>query len=93
MAVTTTVVTVGTTETTLADGGSRHYANPLGGEVENLGSVSVYIGGTGVTTSGAGRGQILAAGAKRTFTLGPGDKLKGIVATGTCDVHVIAVGA
>ncbi len=56
--------------------------------VQNVGSADVFLGGSGVAT---GDGYKLAAGSAFTFS-GTSAAIYGIVASGTCDVHVISEG-
>lgn len=65
--------------------------------IYNDGSVTVYVGGPTVTTSGATKGIPLDPGASMDVAgdvdqAGIGDQLCGRVATGTCDVIVLEVG-
>lgn len=53
--------------------------------IYNAGSVTVYVGGSDVTTS---NGWPVAVGAAITFDIGRA-ALYGIVSTGTCDVRVM----
>jgi len=75
-------VTVATTETLI-------YTAPVGGAtviVRNPGTVSVYLGPTGVLTT---TGFELAAGDAMSIPMGSGDTLYGIVASGTNVVHTM----
>lgn len=80
--VTATRVTVATTQTLI-------YTGAAGGStvlLRNPGTVSVYLGPTGVLTT---TGFELAAGDAITIAMGPNDPLYGIVASGTNIVHVL----
>lgn len=57
--------------------------------VQNRGAADVFVGGTGVTTS---TGFKLAAGDSVSLDLGQGEKLFGIVATGTVTCHILRAG-
>lgn len=59
--------------------------------VQNLGTASVYLGGTGVTTSAYG--YELKANASISANLRTDDQLWGIVTAGTITVNVLTVGA
>lgn len=57
--------------------------------VKNVGAVTVYVGGSGVTTAA---GYPLAAGEAISLDVGKTDEVYGIVATGTCEVRVLESG-
>lgn len=89
MATKTAAVSVGTTATRLdtqADADSRADQRIT---LYNAGAVTVYLGGSDVTTA---TGVALAAGAYADETLLAGSTLYGIVASGTCEVRVMQVG-
>lgn len=81
-------VTVATTATRL-DTGAGSGMGHAAVLVRNRGAVTVDLGGPGVT-GGAGFG--LDAGESVTLDSLAGDGLYGIVASGTCVVHVLQVG-
>lgn len=89
MSVYSRLVSVGTTATALnSSPGSADSA----AVIYNDGAVTVYVGGTDVTTSGATKGLPFAAAA--TISLeGQSDVLYGIVAASTCNVVVLEIGA
>lgn len=94
MAVRSTAISVGTTATALdlADdsGDSQSGESTL---VYNDGAATVYLGGPAVTTSGATKGIPVTAGAYGPgLDLNSGDRLYGIVASGTVSVLVFEVG-
>lgn len=80
MSMTSAQVSVGTTATVLVTGikGSAELT------IKNAGAASVFLGGSGVTTT---TGLDLASGA--TVGLTVHESLYGIVATGTVTVHVL----
>lgn len=57
--------------------------------VKNVGSVTVYVGGPGVTTAA---GYPVAAGEAVSMDVGKGDEVYGIVGSGTCEVRVLESG-
>lgn len=80
-------ISVGTTATKLGTGASgAPLANRKRIRVQNLGSVVVYLGPSGVTSSSGLR---LAAGGNDEIELGPGVDLYGRTASGTADVRVM----
>lgn len=89
MAVTHNIVSIGTTATTISsavsdrDGHSVLIQNPSE-------SVTVFIGGTGVTTTSFG--VALAGGADISIDLQQGEILFGIVAASTQNVNVLRAG-
>lgn len=88
MAVEGAQVSVGTTETELT--GSQ--TDTIAGQslvAINKGAASVFLGGTGVTTS---TGFELAAGESVSLDVNQGEQLFGIVGSGTQDVHVLRIG-
>lgn len=78
------VSVTGTATLLIASGGRKSVT------FQNQGSVDVYLGASGVTTSGATAGYKLAAGASITDT-GSNDAWYGITAGTTANVHVIAI--
>lgn len=92
MAARSRLVTVTTTATALNN--SNELGDSIAGSaglIYNDGTVTVYVGGADVATSGATKGVPLAAGQPMDIA-GQGDVLYGRVATGTCDVIVLEVG-
>lgn len=87
MAVSSSVVSVGTTATKLSPDPTDNQAGSSVA-VNNTGAATVYLGGSGVTTSA---GFPLAAGGQIAVDLG-GESLYGIVTTGTVSVTVLATG-
>lgn len=87
MSVSSAAVSVATTATALhvAD------ADALGIEVQNVGASTVYVGGSDVTTS---NGFPVAAGAAwyPPQPLAAGERVYGIVASGTVEVRVLRLG-
>ena len=83
-------VSVGTTATRV-DVTDPWYANSALGSVlvRNRGSVSVFLGGSAVTTA---NGFELGAGESVSMDLGTKDTLYGIVASGTARVDVVQIG-
>jgi hypothetical protein len=81
MTVQSAAVTVTTTATAL------HAADADGQSIEvyNNSSVTVFWGGAGVTPS---TGVPIPAGVPNTWTLGAGEVLYGVVASGTADCRV-----
>lgn len=78
-------VTVGDTPTLVANQGGHIAAMPV--RIQNIGGQTVYFGPADVDTTS---GYEVAAGDELPFTLFTGDKLYGIVASGSCDVKVIS---
>lgn len=92
MAVRSRVVSVETTATALNDSAGRGDPDRWPAVVlYNDGSVTVYLGGEDVTTSGDTKGLPLTAGASMDIDV-PDEIVYGIVASGTCDVIVFEVG-
>lgn len=92
MAARSRLVSVTTTATALND--LSEIGDAIAGSaatIYNNGSVTVYIGGADVATSGATTGLPLAPGGTVAID-GQGDVLYGRVVTGTCDVVVLQVG-
>lgn len=91
MAVRSTLVTIQTTATVIVDlSSSGDNVSGSGAAVYNDGSVTVYVGGDDVTSSGATKGLPLAPGA--SIDAEGNEIFYGIVASGTCDVIVLEVG-
>lgn len=88
MAVDAAQVSVGTTETELTGAQTDTVAGQSLVAI-NKGAASVFLGGTGVTTT---TGFELAAGESVNVDVNQGEKLFGIVATGTQTVHVLRIG-
>ena len=88
MTVKATRVTVGTSPTKInskpADGLSGS-----GGQARNRGAASVFVGGSDVTTTD---GYEVEAGDVLSFDLDQGENIYGIVASGTCEMHVLEGG-
>lgn len=78
MAVSNAAVTVGTSATPLVDAALRSFDKPL--LVEVFAEGDIYLGGAGVTTSGATKGRKLAANTAAIYTLNNGDKLYAVAA-------------
>src|SRR5687768_2416603 len=94
MAVRSRLVSVTTTATALNNLATTGGDDSIGGSaavVYNNGSVTVYVGGADVTTSGATMGLPVGPG-ESVNVEGHGDVAYGIVATGTCDMIVLEVG-
>lgn len=87
MAVKSTAVTVADTATRLDTTAEQWDSSSL--LFYNIGSVTVYLGGSGVTTS---NGVPVAAGAWSPAVNSGKDAIYGIVATGTCEVRVLEAG-
>lgn len=85
MALACAQVSVGTSATLLAQGESDGTRVTL----LNKGAADVFLGPSGVTTTA---GLALAAGASFATLLEPGENIYGIVASGTCTVHVLRSG-
>lgn len=85
MALTSAQVSVTTSATALntAGGGQRLH-------LTNQGASAVVLGGSTVTTT---TGYSLAASASTVITVGPGEILYGIVASGTVNVGIVRTGA
>ena len=75
-------VSVATTATVIASGDSDGCV----ATIKNVGSADVYLGGSSVTTA---NGVALGASAAMSFDLDAGEKLYGIVATGTNAIRVM----
>ena len=95
MAIDARAVTVETTATRLDTADETDSVAGSAVAVYNNGSVTVYVGDSGVTTS---NGFPLAAGSSMSFEIDtepgdlPGDALYGIVASGTAEVRVLELG-
>lgn len=93
MAVDNNAISVTTTATPLDTATETDRAAGSSVLVYNDGSVTVYVGGGGVTASGAKKGvPVLAASYGPSFFLDPNERLYGIVASGTCSVIVVEAG-
>lgn len=88
MAVTGNIVSVGTTPTAIAT--KTTGSVPRGFCVQNVGTVDVFLGGADVSTSVYGHR--LAPGGVITVDLDVNETLYGDVASGTCNVAVLAAG-
>lgn len=90
MSVAHNLVSVTTTATNIlagvtdARGGSRSVS------VQNVSSVTVYLGGQGVTSTNYGFA--LAAGSSVSYDLDKGERLYAVVATGTASVATLHTG-
>lgn len=96
MSVASGTVTVSHTTATAIVPAANENANPVGSTQGNLsvvvtnldGAITVYLGGSGVTSSG----YALLKGASVTVALGPGDSLYGLAASGSPSVCYLATG-
>jgi hypothetical protein len=85
VAETSSHVTVGVTATKLVD--ESQAVAGFKADLKNIGAATVFIGGSGVTTS---NGYEIPAGGTYTWSPSePGEALYGIVATGTVVVEVL----
>lgn len=78
-------VTVGTAPTQI-NGATTDAIGGSGGQARNRGTVSVFLGGVDVTVA---QGYELEPGDVVAFNLDHGENIYGIVASGTCLVHVL----
>lgn len=90
MAVSSRAVTVGTTATVLDTEGDTDTRVGSSIAVYNNGASTLYLGGSGVTTTNGV--PVAATSWGPAFDLGAQDRLYGIVASGTVDVRVIETG-
>ena len=89
MAVTHNIVSVGATATIISDASNDREGHSV--LVQNpSASVTVYIGGAGVTT--ASYGVALAAAGDISIDLSQGEVLYGVVASSTQNVNVLRAG-
>jgi redox-sensitive bicupin YhaK (pirin superfamily) len=90
---TSRTVTVGTTPTLVEVRADPASTQGWGMEVTvPSGGVTVYAGGSDVTTTGTNVGRAIAAGSSFAFDLSPGERVYLIVATGTQAVTIFATG-
>lgn len=90
MALAATAVTVGTTATPLTTAGETDQRTGLTAVVANVGTGTVYLGNASVT---AAAGYPLDAGNQLAIDLDAGERLHGIVASGTVAVRVLQQGS
>jgi hypothetical protein len=90
---TSRTVTVGTTPTAVDVRADPASTQGWGMEVTvPSGGVTVYAGGSDVTTTGANVGRAIAGGTSFAFDLSPGERVYLITGTGTQAVTVFATG-